>query len=348
METVGPCPRDIFLLFEDPVKLEDKVSRALRMLQSLQELVKHIRTLSGFSDDISHSIILVQRVGPVLETAFRSDRHYLKLKTHDIKQETVDKYASLELKEAERLFRICAGIGPQGAAFAGNLFEGLAIRYTSGEDPGQGTFRLFAEMKKVDTSSKKFPIRYIYNGPGHKWTVNVDGDRHVVLKGTPLQHLEYPLSARGDNKIKTLFSSRTRVEYSDKGSITINPSFYYCPSARNNPLFDAFFFEVSSDAVILWVLQITIQRDHDGVSKGFEMIKTLMTQARQSRPDLEVKVGYVLVMAYKAPGLDVEWNFASEFNQCPGDVFIQQIDLDVLRRGGDNFNLEDIYGMIVE
>ena len=66
----------------------------------------------------------------------------------------MDQYTTLKLKEAERLLGICAGMGPQGAVFAGNLFEGLVIRYSSGEDPGQGTFRLFAEMKKVDKSSE--------------------------------------------------------------------------------------------------------------------------------------------------------------------------------------------------
>ena len=86
-----------------------------------------------------------------------------------------------------------------------------------------------------------------------------------------------------------LCSSQTRVEYSDNGNITVDPLLYYCPtsSALNNPLFDAFLFEVLSDEVILWVLQITIQRNHDGVSKGFEMINTHMTQVHQSWPDLQ-------------------------------------------------------------
>jgi len=332
----------------DPTKLENNVNRALQKSQTLQTIVDLIQTPFESSNETSHSIILVQRLGPVSETVFQSDKHYIQLKSQDIKKKIMDRYTTLELKEAERLFRVCAGMGPKGAVFAGNLFESLAIRYTSGENSDLGTFRLFAQMTQVASSREKFPIRYIYKRLGHKWTVVIDGDRGVVLKGSPLHLSESPLSASGDNKKP--WSSRRRVEYRDERNISIDALSYYCPSVLNNPLFDAFFFEVSSEKVILWVLQITIQRDHDGAKKGFEIINAVMTQAQQSWPLLEVKVKYVLVVAYKEPGLDIEWNFASEFDHCPGDVFIQQIDLDVLGRGSDwgSFNPEDIFGEVVQ
>ena len=120
------------------------------------------------------------------------DKPYTKFKTRKIRRLISNRYTTLELNETERLFRICAGMGPQGAVFAGNLFEGLAIRYTSGESPpSPDTFGLFTEMKKAPTANQKFPIRFNYIRPGHKWAIIVKEDQRVVFKGSPLEQRQY-------------------------------------------------------------------------------------------------------------------------------------------------------------
>jgi hypothetical protein len=332
MAEVGPCPGDILTALRNPKRFKNDIRAAVD--KGFHHITTLIREPIPFSNELSHRIILVQRLGPVLNTHY-SDEYYVCLKTRDIHEQVMDKFNALDITEAKQLFRACACMGPKGAVFAGNLFEGLAIRYTSVETNDPSVFGLFAQMHAAQSTHQKFPIRYIYQKPGHEWTIIVDSGR-VILKGSPIQsaQLFFPSSTMP-------WSPRKRVEYHDVALVFFNDTSYYCPRASNNPLFDAFFFQTSLDTIILWVLQITIKRDHDAAKTGFGIIGQVKQRAQSVWSSLNFMIKYVLLVPHKEPGLDVEWNFDSDFCKYPGEVFIQELNLGVL---GQGFKVEDILG----
>jgi len=90
-----------------------------------------------------------------------------------------------------------------------------------------------------------------------------------------------------------------------------------------------------------YVLQMTIKRDHDGAKKAFGIIGNVKQRAKSLGPLLSFRIKYVLLVPSKEPGMDVEWNFDSEFDKYRGEVFIQELKLGVL---GQGVKVEDILG----
>ena len=131
---VGSCPRDLVLKVADPTLYEAQIQDAFRDYSTLDKIIPLVgqtfmNAPAGFSNKHSH-IILVQRVGPVLEDSYGNDSSFVTLKTMRIRQYVMDIFFSLDLREAKKLFGACLGISPRGAVFAGHVFEGLAVWYT--------------------------------------------------------------------------------------------------------------------------------------------------------------------------------------------------------------------------
>lgn len=83
--------------------------------------------------------------------------------------------------------------------------------------------------------------------------------------------------------------------------------------ARNNPLFDAFVIEFKPSAridAVVWILQITLNKDHRGSSEGYQLIKLIKTKVEEAmktishtkrRKKKDVIVKYVLVSPEGGP-----------------------------------------------
>jgi hypothetical protein len=108
------------------------------------ENINLIKTPFGLPDDASHTLILVQSIGPF----YWSDNYHVHLKTLNIQHAITNAFTCFELNEVNRLFR------PTGAVFARNLFEGLAIRFTSGQPPNR--LCPLARMTQVTSARGKF------------------------------------------------------------------------------------------------------------------------------------------------------------------------------------------------
>lgn len=121
--------------------------------------------------------------------------------------------------------------------------------------------------------------------------------------------------------------------------VSVEAGTCYVPRAPNNPLFDAFFYEIPPDGadpaaeVILWILQVTVKTSHIGRADGFAIVEKLQTRAA-TETGRAVRIKYVLVVPR---GLDrrvwtysVEWRMAKEFDRVRGEVYVQFLRLDRL------------------
>ena len=324
MKEVGPCPGDIMTRLYHPRRYDNDILEALHKYQNIRSIVDLFQSSEAVTDTHSDAIILVKRDGPIQEDGFEDDRIIISLKTPKIYQHVKDRIKALSLDETKQMFQACSGIGPSGSVFAGHLFQRFAIICTSGQVSDQAVFPLFTLMKWIDSKAEKFPIRYMYHAPGHALMVVAD-HRSSILKIIPPRNL--PIQA-GD-KEQMPWSSRRVCVYKGDEDLRIDDSLYYTPEDHIDSLFDAFFYQLLNDKTVVWILQMTIKRDHDddGSSKGFTIIDTLRRIALQRQPPLPVEVKYVLVVPYTQSGCDVEWNFAVEFEKHKGDVFVQFLDI---------------------
>ena len=132
--------------------------------------------------------------------------------------------------------------------------------------------------------------------------------------------------------------------YRDDKDINIHDAQYYCCNAHNNLLFNAFFYQVLGNKAILWVLQMTTQVNCDGSSQGFPIIDKLQSIAYQAADVQQVEVKYVLVVPYTEPSHDIDWNFALEFDNHKGDVFVLALDFSIGSEGA--FSPEDFLSKV--
>lgn len=102
----------------------------------------------------------------------------------------------------------------------------------------------------------------------------------------------------------------------------------YVSMQRTNPLFDAFFVQVTQESVVLWVFQMTITKDHGGSTKGVEVLLQIREQvkSRYGIEGKEVKVRYVLVAPLYSDRR-ITWTMPDEWSAVEGDVFVQYLDL---------------------
>ena len=308
VSVAGPCPRDLITYVTRPSRFDYAVKLAVECYSDSSHLVRLFSRMDELSRHESHALVLVRRCEPLSPTDLKDDRCIVSFKSPYVYQKMLDNVLTLQMDEIRELYRAVRGFTAHGAAFAGFLFQCFVILSTRSQfQPDNPTLGVFTRMSGAETRSTKFPTRFVYkrdSRPQRPLTIVVQEDRRIILKCSPTG----PSQSAASTHLQPPWSERFYVSYTSVENLrTIDSSSYYCPSALNNPLFDAFFFEVTSPAhVVLWVLQMMIKREHTGVPSGFEMISELRQRACDEWPGSSVEVKYVLIVPHEHPGYDVE------------------------------------------
>ncbi|KAH9984053.1 hypothetical protein BJV74DRAFT_588551 [Russula compacta] len=234
------------------------------------------------------------------------------------------------LREVEResLYSLCKGMGSLGGGLAGFLFEGFAIQNTCRYSPTNDAntpIRHFGRMTKVETTSKKWPNRFIYRANDTRM-ISTSSSDNPELQVSPSDVL--PVVADGASSAFP-WTLRDRVTYDKIEDIGMDNSTYYCPHRQDNPLFDAFFFSVGHGKVVIWILQMTIAHTHDGARSGFDLVSSLRKRASDAWREHLVEIKYVLIVPHVDSPCHVEWKFAAEFEAHEGEVYVQFLDVSV-------------------
>ena len=338
----GPCPRDIIRYILSPDSITGEINEAIDATGPY-DVAKAVKDNTYLSQTASHKVVLVTRVGPVLETSHDHDHKVVNIKSEFIYDKMLIWSNRLDEEERERWYSICRRFGAPGAGLAGFLFEGYAIRHTSMLFPttNKNPFIRFARMNRGVIKSRTMPIRFVYEEKNttSKLVVLQDAERKfkLVFNFCPSG---VPLAVAGGTTSDAPWARRQHFPYDKIEDICINESFYYCPNTHNNPLFDAFFFSVKDQRVVVWILQMTIARKHKGVSSGFDLVRSLRERASDTWRQHEVEVKYVLVVPHSNATYDVEWNFAAEFEEHKGEVYVQFLNVSAFQ--GDEGKIEDI------
>jgi len=281
----------------------------------------------------SHKVILLTRLGPAVTAVRHRDLCVVKLKSDFVYDEMLKWADAIDEADREKWYSLCKGMGPMGAGLAGFLFEGFAIRHTSGNYSTTNKhtpFHRFARMAKVEGKGASKPIRFVYQTKDKlsRMIIVTSGDK-ITLRFFSSSAL--PEVAQGDLSVAP-WRHRERLTYDKIEDIILNDSSYYCPHRHNNPLFDAFFFSVEDGRVVLWILQMTIARMHDGAPSGFDLVRSLRKRASDVWKEHLVEVKYVLVAPHVNANYHVEWNFAAEFEDQKGEVYVQFLNVSTFQR----------------
>ncbi|KAE9405078.1 hypothetical protein BT96DRAFT_356615 [Gymnopus androsaceus JB14] len=125
-----------------------------------------------------------------------------------------------------------------------------------------------------------------------------DGDKLTHIY-TPSAFNQSMMTRRGD----VLFCERDFHHYLDIGLAPIHPQFFCVPKQKNNPLFDAFFFDGSNEKIfIIYILQMTIAKRHGGSESGLRLVETLTDRVRHEEcvRGRQIQVRYLLVAPARA------------------------------------------------
>jgi len=77
---------------------------------------------------------------------------------------------------------------------------------------------------------------------------------------------------------------------------------------------------------------MTIARMHDGAPSGFDLVRSLRKRASDVWKEHLVEVKYVLVAPHVNANYHVEWNFAAEFEDQKGEVYVQFLNVSTFQR----------------
>ena len=245
------------------------------------------------------------------------------------------------LDEAERKkwYSLCRGMGALGAGLAGFLFEGYAIRHTSTND-NNNPFHHFARMTRAATQSEAMPIRFVCQGEDTTAKLVVRPDGNLAIRFRPSG---VPPAVAGGATLDTPWAHRERVRYDKIENIFTTELSYYCPNRRNNPLFDAIFLSVEDGRIVLWILQMTIAREHKCVRSGFDLVRSFRKRVSDVWIQDQVEVKYVLIVPRLNATYDVEWNFTAEFDEHEGEVYVQFLDVSAFQR--NKGTIADVIGV---
>ena len=238
-------------------------------------------------------------------------------------------------------------MGALGRGLAGFLFEGHAIRHTSmcfpttattnNNDTNNNPFCHFARMTRGATKDGTMSIPFVYQVKNTALELIVRPDGWLLFKFRPSG---IPPAVAGGATSDNPWARRQRVRYKEIETILIDESFYYCPERHNNTLFDAFFFSVKDERVVVWILQMTTARKHNGVRGGFDLVKGLRERTSKRWDQHQVEVKNVLVVPHLDATYDVRWNFGAVFDKHKGEVYVQFLDVSTFQR--NKYTIEDI------
>ena len=303
------CPRDIIRLLRDRNDYMVSLHQAVDMLDDIHHLKSFLTDPSSF-EDLSHCLVLVEKQERDQEPDdMRNDWRIFSVKGTLASELLWTRLSTLKIDNAPGLVHICSSASPYDAGLAGYVFENAALRLISGLCPPTNvlSLKLFAPMnQEQEEGNGKFPYHFVYN----------------LYSQTPTCPPPSP------SRLPNILMEIERYRRLDD-SIVVTPGKCYVAIAPNNPLFNAFFYEVITDRagcashVVLWIIRTTVSKTHDGVATGFREVKTLVKKAAALNDSVPVEVKYVLVVPDTLKKETVCWAMAKEFDDAPGNVYVQ-------------------------
>lgn len=149
-----------------------------------------------------------------------------------------------------------------------------------------------------------------------EFAVNDDGT--VTLNEVPT------LGDNSSTNSSQSFTPRTTLRsvntYNDIDECILGDTNIFRPTQMNNPLFDSFFLQKTENTIIIWVLQMTIAKQHGGAKKGFDILTKLRKRVKEKYSSMTVEMQYVLVVPYKCSGVAVQWNMSQGWKDLEGGV----------------------------
>jgi hypothetical protein len=304
IEAYGSSARDVYTAIFSPAFFENRITRALAGLKydTLRDTVVRLIRVEA-SDTASHAIFSMRGADDRPAHDRRDLGFKVEFKSHTIR--------SMVLKHLEFLHHLDAAIMikemkdlPPSSSFAGVLYEGYAATELASGKPSSGLVSMVEKGKTTffvpitpDTVVSPF---------------NRVRERSYVSLTGPLPFNVPPEKSLAD--------------------------YFWIPMAPNSPLFDAFVIEFKDSNqkfyAIVWILQMTLSKEHGGSSEGYPLIKLIKTEVEEAmktmshtRQRKRRKVNNVIVKYVLVSTQGGEWTLPEKnWRSFEGDVYYQCVN----------------------
>ncbi|PIL35210.1 hypothetical protein GSI_03000 [Ganoderma sinense ZZ0214-1] len=112
-------------------------------------------------------------------------------------------------------------------------------------------------------------------------------------------------------------------------ALTLDDDLCYFPLRRDNPVFDAFYLDVTPNTVIIWLFKIQIPRKCvDGYSDAFSMVDVLLEKAKIQFGKPKVQLKYVVIApqhGHNQPAVTL--GVPERWSEFKGDVHVCYLDV---------------------
>ena len=274
----------------------------------LQGFVEAFSKKHIYDTQTSHRILEVYPQPPNVRSV--NDKWTIDFKTDHIKKRAFSKMRTIEVQHVRDTYRLFRN-NPIASAYAGSLFEliihgmlTLGCRSTPELQPEP-----LICMSTIATSAADAPI----------FTSN-------------------PPTSFSTPAFGPLFKSRRTKEFdfanTVENHVTLEENVLYLPTSRTNPLFDSFTIDIIEKTVTISIFQITISGEHGGSSKGYLIIRNIMSRVRQlikGTNITNVKVAYFLICCSDSDrshfqwDMPVGWTKKTKINDHRGEVFYVKV-----------------------
>jgi hypothetical protein len=266
IEAYGSSARDVYRAIISPDLAKNRIAVALLFQEYdvLRKTVMHLQRMDT-SNTFSHRIFSMQvtePLGPKTSLGFE-----VQFKSHWIKTMVLRHLEFLEHLSTAAMIKDMKAL--KGSSFAGFLYEGFATKeLAAGGSPSR---LVLMETEKGKT------------------TFFVPIDPGIIVS---------PFNRQRARSYASFSTGPLALELGVSPEESL-ADYFWIPMARNNPLFDAFVIEFKPSAridAVVWVLQITLNKDHRVSSEGYQLIKLIKT--RRTGPAQTV---YSHVLTYHVP-----------------------------------------------
>ncbi|KAJ7505245.1 hypothetical protein B0H11DRAFT_1977683 [Mycena galericulata] len=316
----GPVPRDIVGELTGR-STEVSVSSELQNL-TLPQLRKHLADITTSPADTSHRLIIISRhLNGRFEDNFVTD-----FKSLRVAELVYEKWRVLGEEEALLFYQLCRG-NAESSFLAGWVFESLAINYISSEPLSRQVLLPLRAMCATPENLRYTDASTVPDPSPTEYDV-----LHVTAEGAVLQRADGTLIFRVSPLApgSLVPHSRDVIHYTDIAKQPFSNHHLYVPKARNNPLFDAFFIDINDMArtIVVWILQITASKRHEGSSNGYPIIRKLKDRLADDRRGYQIQLKYVLVVPVLQ--CQVSWRLPEGWGpDVAGEVLVQYVDTTV-------------------
>ena len=266
----GFVPRDVYEGVVDLPKVISRHTRAVKIFDysTLRTLIDTFSTTYELHR-LSHHVVVVRPVEHLTEDEWAMD-----FKSVRIRRKAIEQMRLQEDKRLRETFDLLRNV-PEGAAFAGWVFEAIADRMLSNGWRLDGSPPQPVPM----TSNRKAPSTF-----------------STVPNSSPSRLPFAPLRPKA--RVLTLVDFTCKNKLSN---LTLDGDKYYKPTTTNNPLFDSFTIDWEKNTVTISIFQITTSQNHGGSPKGYLRIQKIIARVREllkvKKANSKTKVGvrYFLV-----------------------------------------------------